>query len=161
MNAPFSANIKLATEEDTAELGQRLARILSPGDTILLSGPIGAGKTHLARSIIQARLAAAGLFEEVPSPTFTLVQVYDDGETEIWHADLYRLSGPQEIAELGLDEAFETAIVLIEWPDRLGSDVPDDALKIELSVSGDGRLARMSSASGKWTRMTSVVSEAS
>ena len=135
-------------------LGRRLAHVLVPSDTVLLRGPIGAGKTHLARAIIQERLAAAELFEDVPSPTYTLVQVYTDGETEIWHADLYRLSGPQDAMELGLEEAFETAIVLIEWPDRLGEEVPEDALDMEFLVRDEAREIRMTSPSTKWARLT-------
>lgn len=154
MDASYSAEIIFRSEEETAAFGARLARLLEPGDTILLSGPIGAGKTHLARSIIQARLAAAGLHEDVPSPTYTLVQVYSDGLSEIWHADLYRLSSVDEIVELGLDEAFENAIVLVEWPDRLGSAVPRDALKIELLPVDDHRRVRLTSASGTWERVS-------
>lgn len=132
-----------ASPEDTAEIAVRLARCLVPGDTILLSGGLGAGKTHFARALIQSRLAKAGLWEEVPSPTFTLVQTYSDGETEIWHADLYRVSGPDELIELGLDEAFSTAIVLIEWPDRLGAMAPPDALRIDLSNGPDDDARRL------------------
>ena len=92
------------------------------GDTLLLQGPIGAGKTHLARALIQARQSAAGrAAEDVPSPSFTLVQTYEAGETEIWHADLFRLGNAAEADELGLTDAFDAAICLIEWPERLGS----------------------------------------
>jgi tRNA threonylcarbamoyladenosine biosynthesis protein TsaE len=128
----------LPDEAATAALGARLARLLQPGDTILLQGPIGAGKSHLARALIRARL---GRMEEVPSPTFTLVQNYTAGEVEIWHADLYRLGHPDEVLELGLDGAFENAICLIEWPDRLGSHLPTGALRIILSEEGLGRRA--------------------
>ena len=109
-----------------------------PGDAILLEGPIGAGKSCLARAFIRARLGAD---EEVPSPTFTLVQVYDDDGIEIWHADLYRLTHSDEVWELGLDQAFETAICLVEWPDRLGSHLPPDALTVRLEAHGEGRMA--------------------
>ena len=119
----------------TEALAERIAPVLGPGDTLLLAGPIGAGKTHFARALIRARI---GREEEVPSPTYTLVQTYDAGETEIWHADLYRLGDPGEIAELGLDEAFETAICLVEWPDRL-ADPPPGAVTLTFSVAGDGR----------------------
>ncbi len=120
----------------TEALGRRLAGLAHPGDAILLEGPIGAGKSSLARAFIRARLGEA---EEVPSPTFTLVQVYDDDGTEIWHADLYRLTHPDEVWELGLDEAFQTAICLVEWPDRLGKHLPPNALYLRLEAMGDGR----------------------
>ncbi len=133
--------IFLSDPEATAALGERLATVLRAGDTVLLDGPIGAGKSHLARALIRARL---GGMEDVPSPTFTLVQTYDDGGTEIWHADLYRLTHPDEVLELGLDDAFATAICLVEWPDRLGGHVPPDALHLRLSAQGEGRVARLS-----------------
>ncbi|MDE3027548.1 MAG: tRNA (adenosine(37)-N6)-threonylcarbamoyltransferase complex ATPase subunit type 1 TsaE [Paracoccaceae bacterium] len=132
-----STQITLYSEEEMTRLGQWLAPQLRAGDVILLSGPIGAGKTHLARAIIKARLAALGRDEDVPSPTFTLVQTYGGGAAEIWHADLYRLSHPNEAEELGLADAFETAICLVEWPDRLGSLTPQGALWITLSAPAD------------------------
>ena len=131
----------LPAEADTAALGTRLARLARPGDCILLEGPIGAGKSCLARAFIQARLGRA---EDVPSPTFTLVQVYEAEDTEIWHADLYRLGHPDEVWELGLDQAFAQAICLIEWPDRLGAHLPPDALHLRLMPEGDGRRAQLS-----------------
>lgn len=133
--------IPLPDADATAALGQRLAALLQPGDTVLLEGPIGAGKSHLARALIRARL---GRMEDVPSPTFTLVQTYDAGEVEIWHADLYRLTHPDEVLELGLDEAFSTAICLVEWPDRLGAHVPPGALWLRLAAQGEGRVAHLS-----------------
>ena len=133
--------LELAEEADTAALGVRLAGLARPGDVFLLEGPIGAGKSHLARAFIRARL---GREEEVPSPSFTLVQVYDDQGTQIWHADLYRLTHPDEVWELGLDEAFGQAICLVEWPDRLGRHLPDQALRIRLSALGSGRRADLS-----------------
>lgn len=129
----------LTSPEETAEFGRQLGAILTAGDTVLLYGPIGAGKTHLARALIQSRLAAIGQIEDVPSPTFTLVQVYDIGAFEIWHADLYRLTSPDEVIELGLDDAFKEALVLVEWPDRLGSLVPETALRLSLSGNDDAR----------------------
>lgn len=123
------------TPEDTATFARALAPRLAAGDVVLLSGSIGAGKTHFARSLIQARLAAAGMMEDVPSPTFTLVQTYDDGSEEIWHADLYRLTHPDEVEELGLIDAFTDAICLVEWPDRLGDLAPPGALSLSFSAT--------------------------
>ena len=141
ISAPVS--IFLPSEEDTARLGAWLAERLQAGDCLLLEGSIGAGKSHLARALIRARL---GRMEDVPSPTFTLVQTYQ-ADTEIWHADLYRLSHPDEVLELGLDEAFGHAICLIEWPDRLGKFVPADALRLSLVPEGAGRRARLAAPS--------------
>ncbi|MDH2327892.1 tRNA (adenosine(37)-N6)-threonylcarbamoyltransferase complex ATPase subunit type 1 TsaE [Cereibacter sp. SYSU M97828] len=132
--------LPLATDDDTAELGADLARILHPGDAVLLEGGIGAGKTHLCRALIRAAL---GRYEDVPSPTFTLVQTYDTPEFEIWHADLYRLSHPDEALELGLDSALEDAVCLVEWPDRLGDLTPKDALHLRLEIAGEGRIATL------------------
>ena len=119
----------------TSAYAARLAPRLMAGDVILLQGGLGAGKTHFARALIQARLAAAGLAEDVPSPTFTLVQTYDDGSVELWHADLYRLTDLDEVAELGLEEAFETGICLVEWPDRLEGALPSGALTLHLEMT--------------------------
>lgn len=142
-NAPLI--LFLPSEEDTARLGIVLARLLRPGDTVLLEGPIGAGKTHLARALIRARLGRA---EDVPSPTFTLVQTYQAEDAEIWHADLYRLTHPDEVLELGLDAAFDEAICLVEWPDRLSDHAPRDALCLALAVSGEGRQAVLTGGRG-------------
>ncbi|SNX70839.1 tRNA threonylcarbamoyladenosine biosynthesis protein TsaE [Cereibacter ovatus] len=130
--------LPLPSETDTARLGAMLAGLLRPGDTLLLHGPIGAGKTHLARALIRASL---GHDEDVPSPTFTLVQTYEAPGHEIWHADLYRLSHPDEVTELGLEAAFATAVCLVEWPDRLAGLAPPDALHLRLSAEGEGRRA--------------------
>ncbi len=126
----------LPNPEATEALARRIAPTLRRGDTLLLAGPIGAGKTHFARALIRARLRRE---EDVPSPTYTLVQTYDDDGLEIWHADLYRLSGPGEALELGLEDAFDTAICLIEWPDRLETP-PPQALTLDFAVAGEGRV---------------------
>ena len=128
--------LDLPSDEATTRLGHWLAGRLRPGDTLALIGPIGAGKTHFARAIIQARVGRA---EDVPSPTFTLVQTYDADGVEIWHADLYRLTHPDEVLELGLDEAFAQAICLIEWPDRMGGLLPKTALTLQFLPLGDSR----------------------
>ena len=128
------AVLTLTSPEATCALARQLATRLSPGDVLLLSGGIGAGKTHFARCLIHALQDPP---EDVPSPTFTLVQVYDTAAGELWHADLYRLSDPDQCEELGLADAFETAICLVEWPDRLGELTPPGALHMGFSVVGD------------------------
>ena len=137
MAAAGPVTLHLADERATTRLAQRLAPLLVAGDTVLLTGSIGAGKTHFCRNLIQTRLGRA---EDVPSPTFTLVQSYD-ADVEIIHVDLYRLTHPDEARELGLDLAFQTAICLVEWPDRLGSHLPADAIHITLAHDGEGRIA--------------------
>jgi tRNA threonylcarbamoyladenosine biosynthesis protein TsaE len=124
----------MSSPDDTARFAARLGRLLVPGDCILLNGSLGAGKTHFARSLIQSVLSN---IEDVPSPTFTLVQTYDTDVGPIWHADLYRINGADEIEELGLTEAMEDAICLIEWPDRLGDLKPDDALVLQFTAQDD------------------------
>ena len=149
MADPTSLSFHFADPEETAAFAARLAPDLVPGDVILLEGDVGAGKTHFARSLIRARLDPP---EDIPSPTFTLVQTYAGDDVEIWHADLYRLTSTQEVEELGLAEAFETAICLVEWPDRLGPLAPADALTLHLAV-GDGDAMRRMTArwqSGRW-----------
>ncbi len=125
----------LRSVRETAAFGAALAPALQAGDVILLEGDVGAGKTHLARAIIRARLAAAGKEEEdIPSPTFTLVQTYDAGSCEIWHADLYRVGDPAECYELGLPDAFDTAVCLVEWPEALAEARPENALVLHLEM---------------------------
>lgn len=140
--------INLADETATRRLGARLAGILRAGDVVALAGDLGAGKTTLARGLIQALLGAD---EPVPSPTFTLVQTYTPGggRPAIWHFDLYRLSHPDEVTELGWDDALADGIALVEWPERAGDLLPESALWLELSENDRGRLARFSGG-GEW-----------
>lgn len=142
----------LATAAETDAVGAALGRALGPGDVVLLSGPLGAGKSALARAAIQARLADIGAAEEAPSPSYTLVQTYDLGAVEFRHADLYRLSDPEEIDELGLLDALEGAVALIEWGERLGTMAPARRLEIRLDPPpGDaGRLLRATAHGPGW-----------
>lgn len=125
----------------TIDLAQRIARLAKPGDAIALEGDLGAGKTEFARAFIRAR---AGRPIEVASPTFTLVQPYELPSGTIFHFDLYRLKGPEEVEELGFYEALGTGIVLIEWPSRLGGWLPEGRLDLALDFAGQGRIARLS-----------------
>lgn len=119
-------------EAGTHTLAARLAALASPGDVFALEGEVGAGKTVFARGFIAARLTAE---TEVPSPTFTLVQIYDHpGLPSIWHFDLYRLSDPTDAYDLDIETAFATGISLVEWPERLGALLPPRALTIRIAV---------------------------
>lgn len=136
--------IPLPDESHSHALAARLAPLLRSGDTLLLSGQIGAGKSFFARALIRARTGNPD--EEVPSPTFTLVQSYEAPGAEIWHCDLYRLSDPFELVELGLEEAMGRAICLIEWPDRMGDMAPADALSLAFEARPEGHLLTVSGA---------------
>ncbi|WP_417523324.1 tRNA (adenosine(37)-N6)-threonylcarbamoyltransferase complex ATPase subunit type 1 TsaE [Marinovum sp.] len=149
MNATQTLTLSLTSPEATCRFATRLGARLMTGDVLLLEGGIGAGKTHFSRCLIQSRLP---LPEDVPSPTFTLVQTYDTGGCEIWHADLYRLGDVSEVEELGLTEAFEDAICLVEWPDRLGPLAPSEALHLafEPGPAETSRTLTLSWSAARW-----------
>lgn len=130
----------LADEAATAALGVAIAAVLRPGDAVCLSGPLGAGKSTLARALIRALTTPD---EEAPSPTFTLVQVYEGDAITVAHFDLYRLEDPDEAYELGLDEALDDGAAVIEWPERLAGRLPPDRLDIEFELSEDARARRV------------------
>jgi tRNA threonylcarbamoyladenosine biosynthesis protein TsaE len=127
--------IDLADEAATTRLGAVIGRLLQAGDAVCLFGPLGAGKSTLARGLIRA---LTGPDEDVPSPTFTLVQFYEATGLSLAHFDLYRLAGPDEVEETGLDEALDNGAVLIEWPERLEGHLPPDRLDIEIALAGEG-----------------------
>ncbi len=130
------SQLAVPDEAALAAFAARLAERARAGDVLLLAGPLGAGKTSFARAFIRALTAQPEL--EVPSPTFTLVQSYESPAGAISHYDLWRLNGPEALAELGWDEALD-GIVLVEWPDRLGPFVPDEALSVNISLARAGR----------------------
>ena len=145
-----SAAFTSKSPHETAQLAIRLGKNLGAGDVILLEGEIGAGKSHFARSLILSRLVEP---EDVPSPTFTLVQTYDLPKCELWHADLYRLGDPDQIVELGLLDAFDNSICLVEWPDRLDDLAPPHALTVRMDdpEHTDMRSVTLTWTEDKWT----------
>lgn len=143
-------DLRLEDEAATARLGTALAGAIGVGDAICLTGPLGAGKSTLARALIRARTTPD---EDVPSPTFTLVQFYEGADLSIAHFDLYRLTSPDEAFEIGLDEALEDGAVIIEWPQRLEGRLPPHRLDIELVLDGEARQARLTP-HGAWEGRT-------
>ncbi|MEO8454775.1 MAG: tRNA (adenosine(37)-N6)-threonylcarbamoyltransferase complex ATPase subunit type 1 TsaE [Sphingomicrobium sp.] len=123
----------LKDEQATAQVGAALAAVARAGDVITLSGPLGVGKTALARGF----LAALDHRGEVPSPSFAIVQPYEDVDPPVWHVDLYRIEDPSELEELGLDSAVD-AVLLVEWPERAGDHAWPDALRLSLEFAEDG-----------------------
>ncbi len=145
---PARAVVALADREATRRLARRLARLVRPGDVIGLGGDLGVGKTTLARDVIDA---LAGARQEVPSPTYTLVQTYDVGGLTVWHFDLWRIDAPREVFELGFEDALAEGVSLIEWPERLGPLLPAVRLDIALEhgPTPDARVAAIA-AHGDW-----------
>lgn len=148
----------LPDEASTVALAQLLAPLLRQRDVIALQGDLGAGKTSLARALINA---LEGPLEEVPSPTFTLVQTYRRGDLELWHFDLYRLEDPEEAWELGIEEALSEGVSLIEWPDRLGPALPAERLDLHLQHAGPGRRAELTGHGGWAGRLAALEKELS
>lgn len=133
-------DFRLDTEAQTAHFGAALGAALERGEALCLSGPLGAGKSVLARGLIRALCPAE---PEVPSPTFTLAQFYQGPRFPIAHFDLYRLTRHEEAFEIGLEDALRDGAAVIEWADRLGHHLPPDRLDIELAADGDTRHARL------------------
>jgi len=156
-NARVAITIELPDEAATRALAARVAAVAGPGDVIALSGELSAGKTTFARAFIRAR----GSGDEVPSPTFTLVQVYDAGAATIWHFDLYRLQSHEEAWELGIEEAFADGVSLIEWPERLGPLLPERRLEIAFSFGErpNARRVRLSGGTAWQSRLRRIAAD--
>jgi len=151
--------LTLRGQSDTQALARAIAPRLRAGDLVGLVGGLGAGKSVFARALIGARLAAVGRDEPIPSPSYTLVQVYDLGSVEVWHADLYRLGGPGELVELGLLDALDRAICVVEWADRL-SPPPERALMVTLGLDEadeDVRIAAIEAHGPGWDWLAAAV----
>jgi tRNA threonylcarbamoyladenosine biosynthesis protein TsaE len=131
--------LDLPNEAATAELAGRIAAVAEPTDIIALKGELGTGKTTFARAFIRHH----GEWDDIPSPTFTLLQTYDSGPTAIWHFDLYRLRTPEEAWELAIEDAFVSGISLVEWPERLGSLLPERRLEITFSFGAEPGARRL------------------
>ena len=144
----------LATAQESHALGQRLAALARPGDVIALSGPLGVGKTSIARGL----LAALGLASEAPSPSFAIVQPYDPPEVAfpVLHVDLYRIEHPDEAEELGLDDARADSLLIVEWPERLGETAWPGALWLSLEVTPDGARALTAKVPAAWRERWSL-----
>jgi tRNA threonylcarbamoyladenosine biosynthesis protein TsaE len=140
MITPAEGDFRLDREADTRRLGAAIARELKTGEAVCLSGPLGAGKSTLARALIQALTGEA---TEAPSPTFTLAQTYETKGITIAHFDLYRIEKPDELRELGIDEALDVGAAVIEWPERLGHHLPHDRVDVDLRITGESRRARL------------------
>jgi N-acetylmuramate 1-kinase len=152
-SAPAAWDIALADEAATRDLGRFLAEELRPGDVVALSGGLGSGKTTLARAVIRALAGDEAL--EVPSPTFTLMQSYETPRGTVVHADLYRIGNPEELRELGFEEAADSGILVIEWPERAGAVLKPDRLEIALDLAGTegARAARLAGSGAFETRL--------
>jgi tRNA threonylcarbamoyladenosine biosynthesis protein TsaE len=144
----FGRQLMLASPADTEALGARIAAGLRLGTAVALEGDLGAGKTVLARAILRA----LGVEEDVPSPTFTLVQSYETPKLAVRHYDLYRIENPGEMGELGLEEALDEGAALIEWPERAPSYIPDDALHVRLEVTSENSRRAHISGPSRWAR---------
>ena len=140
----------LSDEAATVRLGRALARVLKSGDVLGFQGDLGSGKTVLVRSLVRCALNSE--HEDVPSPTFTLVQVYEAPSVHYWHFDLYRLQHPSDALELGLEDALAEGISLIEWPQRLGTWFPDSGLTVHLSLEPSGGRSVRFSGNDMWAR---------
>ncbi len=141
----------LPTEKETKLLGERLASIAKMGDVFALYGTLGMGKSILARAFIQKLTQA----KDVPSPTFTLLQTYQCSDFDIYHFDLYRIKSPEEIFEIGIEDAIYGGVSLIEWPEKMGGYIPKDIFKIEIKPFGNGRkITIITNSKDKHTRLS-------
>ncbi len=146
MKVPAEGDFRLDDEAATARMGRAIGAILEPGEAVCLGGPLGAGKSVLARALIRA---LAPLERDVPSPTYTLAQFYDGARFPIVHFDLYRLASADEAFEIGVAEALRDGAAVIEWAERLGHHLPPDRLDVTIEIDGEARRARLSP-EGRW-----------
>lgn len=148
MNASPILQFSLASDNESERFGARLAALLSSGDIVALYGNLGMGKTTLSRGLIRSLLSPD---QEVPSPTYTIVQTYDCDDFLLWHFDLYRLNAPDEVIELGFEDALED-VCLIEWPEKAGDFLPNDRLSVHIEAEGTGRKITLIPGTENWKR---------
>lgn len=149
-----SATLTSHSSDNTAQIALMVAPVLSAGQTLCLQGALGAGKSLFARTIIRALTDEI----DIPSPTFTIVQTYDAPAFEIWHADLYRLTDAAELNELGLHDATQTALCLVEWPDQLGFSPPDALwIRFDTTEDPDHRSLAFTATGDRWSDLFSVL----
>ena len=136
----------LANERETLKAGGQLARVLRSGDVVTLSGPLSAGKT----TFVRGTLATLGHKGEVPSPSFAIVQPYEELSPPVWHVDLYRIEQPSDVDELGLEDIREDGVLIIEWPEHAGRNVWSDALALSLEARDDGSRSLTAQVPSAW-----------
>ncbi|MGB1234735.1 MAG: tRNA (adenosine(37)-N6)-threonylcarbamoyltransferase complex ATPase subunit type 1 TsaE [Planktomarina sp.] len=151
----ITQHLNINSEADMATLGAQLGGLLTAGKTIVMQGQIGAGKSTLARALIQSLLT---IDEDVPSPTFTIVQTYDAPDFQLWHCDLYRLNSLDQVDELGLWDAFGDSACLIEWPEILGKHLPKSTMILDIQVTGDNeRSITITAPERHWPNLTDTL----
>lgn len=138
--------MKLKDEKATLAFGRKLARLLRPGDVVTLSGALSAGKTTLVRGL----LGALGHRAEVPSPSFAIVQPYEELDPPVWHVDLYRIENASDLDELGLEDIREDGVLIVEWPEHARSDAWPEALALSLDVTDNGVRALTADVPASW-----------
>ena len=153
--AMSGAERALPDEAATARLAAAVAGLARTGDLIALDGPLGVGKTAFARGFLRA----LGVAEDIPSPTFTLVQTYDTAAGPVWHCDLFRLERPGEVEALGLEEALDDAMALVEWPERMMNPPPAPRLDVRLAFAACGRFAYLAGRGGWEARLRALAND--
>ncbi len=146
---------------ECSELGKNVSNFLNVGDVIMLNGDIGTGKTHFARSLINSRMGLENVMSEVSSPSYNIVNVYDNISPIIWHVDLYRLNCSEEIYELGLFSFFEEVIMIIEWPEKMGNLKPKRYLEFIFEEISDinKRKVSMRTYGENWEKILNAIKE--
>lgn len=150
----FQAHFDLPDELAVQQLAAKIAPYLKRGDVLQLKGDLGVGKTTFTRALITA---LAGKTVEVPSPTFTIVQQYELPQFTLCHFDLYRLKNSEELIEVGVEQALQEGVAVLEWPELAAEFLPQDSLVLEFSYSGQGRALQFSAPASSWAHLFPAV----